>query len=261
MGRCTGFASLHPQLGLAVDDWQLASDEPPLGAQRPVFVRCADREQLSHGEEFWPFGNKQLSVEERHREREARWRSIHKRGAQADILNCDKGLRAPPTEALQRLPHKTVPMLCHYGDHRFEDGPVALVRIVHGGYSVALWRCWRDQPDAVCGEFHRQEGNTVAGAGSAGRLPELVHALRAGLHASRPETFWADGIALRYDDSRQPADQGRRTAGDTVNLRQPDSRPPALQPLTAFRPTFYGRRPANSPAAVAAATRSPMCRN
>ncbi|MGW4750724.1 VMAP-C domain-containing protein [Streptomyces sp. NPDC004290] len=99
---------------------------------------------------------------------------------------------------------KVGPILCRYGDRRFEDDTAALGRIVHGGFGVALWRRWRGQKDAVCGEFHRRAGDTVAGAGSAERLPELVYELRAGLRAGRAETYWADGIALLYDDPHRP---------------------------------------------------------
>ncbi|MEU9289888.1 trypsin-like peptidase domain-containing protein [Streptomyces sp. NPDC048275] len=233
----------HLLLDLDVDAWQLHPDEPPLGAHRPVVVRCADREQLPDGEDSAAFGGKQAlsygahegeygahgeydgergqehgeerdgeyggergAEHEEHLEREARWRWIHAYGAEAEVLDCEDGLRVPvpPAQSLRGLPHRTVPVLCRYGDQRFEDDPVALVRIVHGGFGVALWRRWRGQSDAVCGEFHRRAGDTVAGAGSAERLPELVRALRAGVRAGRAETYWADGIALFYDDPRRP---------------------------------------------------------
>ncbi|MFF1676798.1 trypsin-like peptidase domain-containing protein [Streptomyces sp. NPDC058256] len=205
----------HPLLGLDVDAWKFGPDESPLGARRPVVVRCADRDQLpdadrlSEGDDRPLPGGGQVPVEEEHDAhggREARWHFIHAYGARAEVLDCEDGLRVPvpPAGSLRDLSHRTVPVLCRYGDQRFEDDPVALVRIVHGGFGVALWRRWRGQTDAVCGEFHRRAGDTVAGAGSAERLPELVHALRAGLRAGKPETFWAKGIALFYDDPRQP---------------------------------------------------------
>ncbi|MFD6918626.1 trypsin-like peptidase domain-containing protein [Streptomyces sp. NPDC059944] len=198
----------HLLLGLDVDAWQLGADEPPLGAYRPVVVRCADREQLPDPGDGsgLPDGKEEPLPEEERDVREARWKWIHTHGAQAEVLDCEDGLRVPvpAAESLRGLPHRTVPVLCRYGDHRFEDDRVALVRIVHGGYGVALWRRWRGQADAVCGEFHRRAGDTVAGAGGADRLPELVHALRAGLRAGKPETYWADGIALFYDDPLRP---------------------------------------------------------
>ncbi|MFF6997262.1 trypsin-like peptidase domain-containing protein [Streptomyces sp. NPDC008313] len=203
----------HPLLGLDVDAWQVVPGEPPLGAHRPVVVRCADRDQLPAdddpfspvpggfgGDDSWDGGAGDVDDAER----QARWRWIHAHGAKAEVLDCEDGLRVPvpPADVLRGLPHGTVPVLCRYGDHRFEDDAAALVRIVRGGFGVAVWRRWRGRPDAVCGEFHRRAGDTVAGAGSAERLPQLVYALRAGVRAGRAETYWADGIALFYDDAR-----------------------------------------------------------
>ncbi|MFC7262440.1 VMAP-C domain-containing protein [Streptomyces lutosisoli] len=199
-------ALLHPLLGLAVDEWRLGPGEPPIGVQRPVYVRFAGREQPLEQDEFWPYGAERPAAEAESQERVARWKWIHEHEAKAEVLDCDDGLRIPVplVEVLRGLPYRTVPVLCRYGDHRFEDDPMALVRIVHGGYGVALWRRWHGRPEAVCGEFHRQVGDTVAGPGNVVRLPELVHALRAGLHEGRTEAFWADGIALLYDDPGRP---------------------------------------------------------
>ncbi|MFD1657848.1 trypsin-like peptidase domain-containing protein [Streptomyces caeni] len=193
-------------LGLAVDAWQLVPDGVPLGAERPVVVRCADRDQPPGVDEFGFPALDALAADEEQRERRARWRWVHAHDAQAEVLDCDDGLRipVPPMDRLRGLPHGAVPILCRYGDQRFEDDAVALARIVRGGFGVALWRRWHGRRDAVCGEFHRGAGDTVAGAGSAERLPELVHELRAGLRAGRAETYWADGIALLYDDPHRP---------------------------------------------------------
>ncbi|MGI5137079.1 MULTISPECIES: trypsin-like peptidase domain-containing protein [unclassified Streptomyces] len=193
-------------LGLPVDTWQLGPDGTPLGAERPVVVRSVDRDQLPDGAEFVPYEKDPLADDEEQREREARWHWVHSHDARPEVLDCDDGLRipVPPLNRLRGLPHGAIPILCRYGDQRFEDDTVALARIVHGGFGVALWRRWRGRRDAVCGEFHRRAGDTVAGAGGAERLPELVHTLRAGLRAGRTETYWADGIALFYDDPHRP---------------------------------------------------------
>lgn len=196
----------HSLLALDVDAWRFGPDEPPLGVHRPVVVRCADRDQLTDGDDPDSLGWNQASADERHLEREARWRWIHALGAAAEVLDCENGLRVPvpSTPALRRRHDSTLPVLCRYGDHRFEDDPAALVRIVYSGYSVAMWRRWRGQPDAHYSDFHQRAGDFVAGTGSAERLPELVHALRVGLHAGLPETGWVDGVALLYDDPSQP---------------------------------------------------------
>ncbi|MGW5094324.1 VMAP-C domain-containing protein [Streptomyces nodosus] len=199
-------------LGLPVDGWQSGTADRPLGAERPVVVRCADRDREPGADEFEAYEayeayeKEPFEVDEEQREREARWRWVHVRDSRPEVLDCDDGLRIPlpSLDRLRGLSRGAVPILCRYGDRRFEDDTAALGRIVHGGFGVALWRRWRGQKDAVCGEFHRRAGDTVAGAGSAERLPELVYELRAGLRAGRAETYWADGIALLYDDPHRP---------------------------------------------------------
>ncbi|GGS00699.1 serine protease [Streptomyces humidus] len=274
----------HALLGLEVDAWQLPPDTEPLGAQRPVVVRCADRDRLP-GEAYGAFGadgayegygaygvdapdhfrpdrdgpdrargrhpgdgmgdlgdmaavdgvdgveardGLEASVrasrdepndwgdvddwgdldgrDDLEEERRARWRWLHAHRARAEVLDCDEGLRkpVPSVEQLRALSHGTVPVLCRYGDLRYEDDAEALARIVLGGYGVALWRRRRGRPDAVCGEFHRGTIDEIAEPASAHHLPEAVHDLRMRLRAGRTETFWADGVALLYDDPHHP---------------------------------------------------------
>ncbi|MFD7940973.1 trypsin-like peptidase domain-containing protein [Streptomyces sp. NPDC059755] len=223
-------------LGLDVDNWQLASGEAPLGALRPVVVRCSDRDRLPD-EAFGAYGGGEPDgrgeaagagggdgaggvegVDDPDRlddlddlddldvERRARWRWLHAHRARAEVLDCDEGLRKPvPTvEQLRALAHGTVPVLCRYGDLRYEDDAEALARIVLGGYGVALWRRRRGRADAVCGEFHRGTIDGIAEPPTAQHLPEAVHELRMRLRAGRTESFWADGVALLYDDPHQP---------------------------------------------------------
>ncbi|MEH0549862.1 VMAP-C domain-containing protein [Streptomyces sp. B21-101] len=240
-------------LGLEVDAWQLPPDEVPLGALRPVVVRCADRDRLSdeesgahdaadgdagghwrapqapespegpgdagendvhgendgHGDDGYGddgYGDDEYGDEDVDAERRARWRWLHAHRARAEVLDCDEGLRKPvPTvEQLRALSHGTVPVLCRYGDLRYEDDAEALARIVLGGYGVALWRRRRGRSDAVCGEFHRGTIDEIAEPPTAQHLPEAVHDLRVRLREGRTESFWADGVALLYDDPHQP---------------------------------------------------------
>ncbi|GAA2244166.1 serine protease [Streptomyces ruber] len=198
----------HPLLGLDVDAWRLGPGGVPVGSYRPVVVRCADRAELTGEEAFglaggdraWAWGGAGQDA------REQRWTWVHAHAPKAEVLDCDDGLRipVPSVDGLRGLHPGAVPVLCRYGDQRFEDDTVALARIVHGGFGVALWRRWRGEYDTVCGEFHRRAGDTVAGAGGAEQLPELVRALREGVLEGRAETYWADGIALFYDDPQAP---------------------------------------------------------
>ncbi|WP_329220973.1 serine protease [Streptomyces sp. NBC_01485] len=227
----------HALLGLEVDTWQLPTDNEPLGTLRPVVVRCADRDRLPD-EAFGAYdttarfalyesesededededearsedaaddmNDSDDDMDDVDAERRARWRWLHAHRAKAEVLDCDEGLRKPvPTvEQLRALSHGTVPVLCRYGDLRYEDDAEALARIVLGGYGVALWRRRRGRPDAVCGEFHRGTIDEIAEPPSAQHLPEAVHDLRMRLRAGRTESFWADGVALLYDDPHQP---------------------------------------------------------
>ncbi|GGU45869.1 VMAP-C domain-containing protein [Streptomyces daghestanicus] len=207
---------------LSADDWRLGPDAPPVGALRPVVLRCSDRDRLAEDDAFAEddgFGGEAgfagdgafggvpaadpFDLEE---ERRARWRWLHSHRAKAEVLDCDEGLRkpVPPLEQLRGLSHGAVPVLCRYGDDRYDDDAVALARIVRGGFGVALWRRRRGLPDTVCGEFHRGSFDEIAGPPSAHRLPEVVHDLRRKLRAGRPETFWAAGVSLLYDDPHQP---------------------------------------------------------
>ncbi|MGW1273970.1 VMAP-C domain-containing protein [Streptomyces sp. NPDC002491] len=252
----------HTLLGLEVDAWRLGPEEPPLGALRPVVVRCADRDRLpdeafggydeaggdaglhwrtpedpesparsanpgdaeandghpehdGHAESDGTDGRDGTGGvdeyddeydEDVDAERRARWRWLHAHRARAEVLDCDEGLRKPvPTvEQLRALSHGTVPVLCRYGDLRYEDDAEALARIVLGGYGVALWRRRRGRSDAVCGEFHRGTIDEIAEPPTAQHLPEAVHDLRVRLREGRTESFWADGVALLYDDPHQP---------------------------------------------------------
>lgn len=196
----------HLLLALAVDDWRLRPDGPPLGAERPVVVRCSDRDQLPGDGEYTVSGRPWGEAGDEDLERQDRWRRLHARDAQTEVLDCDDGVREPvPTVAeLRRLPPRTVPVLCRYGDRRYEDDAAALGRILRAGFGVVLWRRWRSRPDAVCGEFHRGAKQVIDDGAGAVFLPDLVHGLRVKRHAGLTEAYWADGIALLYDDPHRP---------------------------------------------------------
>ncbi|MDU0256189.1 hypothetical protein RVN83_24375 [Streptomyces sp. PU10] len=238
-------ATEHSLLSLDVDEWRLGPEEERLGTQRPVVLRCSDRDQLTengengengeygkyaehggqggrgeHGERGGAGGRREsgavgaqsaaalngdyrLDIDE---ERRARWRWLHAHPVTAAVLDCDDGLRkpVPPVEELRGLSHGTVPVLCRLDTHGREGDAEGLARLVRGGFGVALWRRRHGLPEAVCGEFHRGTLDQIAGPIGAHRLPEAVRDLRFKLRSGRPETFWAHGIALLYDDPHQP---------------------------------------------------------
>ncbi|MFE0414527.1 VMAP-C domain-containing protein [Streptomyces tendae] len=226
-------ATEHSLLALDVDEWRLGPEEERLGTQRPVVLRCSDRDQLTEYAEYAEYadhgdlgengriggrrgtgaggeqsaaasdGDHRLDIDE---ERRARWRWLHAHPVTAAVLDCDDGLRkpVPPVEELRGLSHGTVPVLCRFDGHGREADTEALARLVRGGFGVALWRRRHVLPEAVCGEFHRGTLDQIASPTGAHRLPEAVRDLRFRLRSGRPETFWAHGIALLYDDPHQP---------------------------------------------------------
>ncbi|MHB9758870.1 VMAP-C domain-containing protein [Streptomyces sp. BYX5S] len=193
----------HNRLDLPVDGWRPRPDEPPLGVRGPVVLRCGDRDRLTGERGFAEFGP---AAPESDADRADRWRWLHAHGARAEILDCDEGMPQPVPESpeLRNLSPGSVPVMCRYGEHRYEDDAEALARILLGGFGVALWRRGPARSAAVCGEFHRGAVVTIADARGARQLPERVHELRRKLLASRTEAYWADGIALFYDDPDQP---------------------------------------------------------
>ncbi|MGW5657400.1 VMAP-C domain-containing protein [Streptomyces humi] len=193
----------HRMLDLPVDEWRLQPGAGPLGAERPVLVRCADRDQLP-GEDGWYGAG--LADDDVESDRRDRWHWLHTRRVRAEVLDCDDGVRRPVPDVvvLRGLAPGTVPVLCREGDRRYESDDAALLRIVRAGYGVALWRRWERRTDSVCGEFHRGARLVLDAAADAGQLPSLVHGLRGRLRDGRAEAFWAGGIAILYDDPHQP---------------------------------------------------------
>ncbi|MGW2557912.1 VMAP-C domain-containing protein [Streptomyces sp. NPDC001514] len=181
-------------LGLDVDNWRVPPDGPPLGAVRPVVVRCSDLEPPP--------------TDAAAAERFARWNRTSSAVMRAAVVDCEDGLRVPVPEVaeLRALAHETVPVLCRFGAPPDPESTAGLVRVLDGGFGVALWRRGTDvdRSDGVCMEFHRRAADTLTEAGTAGQLPGRVHELRRGVLGGRTETFWSDGIVLFYQDPHHP---------------------------------------------------------
>ncbi|MFI6021350.1 trypsin-like peptidase domain-containing protein [Streptomyces sp. NPDC051287] len=210
-GRPVALYAALPQhlLDLPVDEWRLRPGADPLGGERPVLVRCADRDQLPGEEDGHGAG---FPYDEDFARRE-RWRRLHdahgRGGARAEILDSgdsgDSGHRpVPPLSVLRSLPAAVVPVLCREDDRYDEEDGSALSRIIRAGYGVVLWRRRRRPSDVPCGEFHRGARTTVDEADGAAELPALMHGLRERMGRGPTESSWARGVALLYDDPDQP---------------------------------------------------------
>ncbi|GGN41464.1 VMAP-C domain-containing protein [Streptomyces fuscichromogenes] len=207
----------HHLLDLPVDEWRLRPGADPLGGERPVLVRCADRGQMPGEDDRDDRDDRYdagLLGDDEEPDRRDRWRRLHglpgRDTIRAAILDCDDAVRrpVPAVSVLRGLPPGTVPVLCREGDRSYEDDDTALARIVRAGYGVVLWRRWRRPADPLCGEFHREARTIVDGAAGAAELPALVHGLRDRMCEGLAESFWARGIALLYDDPDQPLPGG-----------------------------------------------------
>lgn len=186
-------AVVRAMLGLDVESWRVPADGPPLGAARPVVLRCSDLPP--------PETDAEAS------ERLARWNRTRNALMRAEVLDCEDGLGVPVPEVadLRSMAHETVPVLCRSGTGPGPDGATGLLRVLDGGFGLALWRRPDGRrADTVCTEFHRRAAETVTGAGTADRLPHTIHELRRGVHAARTETYWSDGVALFWDDPHHP---------------------------------------------------------
>ncbi|MGW2957689.1 VMAP-C domain-containing protein [Streptomyces sp. NPDC001220] len=210
----------HLLLDLPVDEWRLRPGADPLGVERPVVVRCKDRDQLPGEEDGWyggegpgdGFPGDGFPGDDEESDRRDRWHRVHdgreraENRARAEILDCDDAVRRPVSgvAVLRGLAPGTVPVLCRQGDRRYPDDATALGRIVRAGYGVVLWRRWSRRTDSVCGEFHRGARMTVYDVDGAWELPESVHRLRKQVREGLTEAFWAKDVALLYDDPHRP---------------------------------------------------------
>ncbi|MFE7614153.1 trypsin-like peptidase domain-containing protein [Streptomyces sp. NPDC057496] len=180
-------------LDLEVEEWRLPPDGRPLGVQRPVVVRCSDERPEPSDDGF--------------REREARWNRTRTGPMRAAVVDCADALRVsvPAVTELRELGYETVPVLCRYGGSGDAQSLAGFVRVLDGGFGVALWRRPGSEPAAVCTEFHLRVGDVVAGSRPADQLPRRIHELRKGVFAGQAETYWSHGVVLMFDDPQQPA--------------------------------------------------------
>ncbi|MBB5936917.1 VMAP-C domain-containing protein [Streptomyces zagrosensis] len=193
-------------LGFPVDQWRVPPHEnDPLGCVRPVVVRCADRELADMpglvggvaaelvgeaGEDTTP--------------RQSRWKRAHVGPMRPFVLDCDSGRPEPVPDLADLLAWDSflIPVLCRAADPGADPG--ALRQVMEGGHDVVLWRREPVGRHGVCADFHRGATGTVSNAGQADRLPAAVWRLRADLDAGVPEAYWAEGVALLYDDPTRP---------------------------------------------------------
>ncbi|MBP0462175.1 VMAP-C domain-containing protein [Streptomyces montanisoli] len=177
-------------LGLDVERWSLAPGAPPLGAARPVVVRCLDPEPSDDPAE-----------------EQARWDHLHAVAMRARDVDCQDGAPAAVEreDRLRSLAPDTVPVVCHYAERPDAETAEGFGRLARSGYRVVLLRRAPESgPETLCADVHRRAALAVAEARTASHLPGRIHELRKGVWDKRTETYWSDRVALYYDDPRHP---------------------------------------------------------
>ncbi|MFH8980670.1 VMAP-C domain-containing protein [Streptomyces varsoviensis] len=174
---------------LPVDRWPVAGRDP-LGAQRPVTVRWAERPG--------PPSSGRQSEDSPRRAHERRWKGIADGPLRLYALHGEDGaLRSTITlSELREADPKAVPALfCP------AEGPVpeeVLLRVVSAGHGIAVWNrdaAWR----YGWREFERGLRGALASVPRPDALPAALHRLRAGANARDPRASWCEDLAVLYD--------------------------------------------------------------
>lgn len=114
-------------------------------------------------------------------------------------------LHLPPDHGpLVGAPDRAVPVLCRTSS----GGPEALREVLSAGYGLALWSDHEPHPDEcegeVCSPLLDKAAQLVRDARHAPALPERLRALRERVSRGDETAYWAEHMALLYDDPRRP---------------------------------------------------------
>ncbi|MGW0190608.1 VMAP-C domain-containing protein [Streptomyces sp. NPDC003362] len=165
------------ELAVPVEHFGLHAHRWPLGARRPVVLRCLKR----RGEptSVW----------------KERWTGM----AEGALKSLPVQWPEHAKEALEGAPAGAVPVLCRPPQQN--AGPFA--EAIRAGYGVALWSLRNDHARACgtdCGDLFGTAANLLGSAGRATSLPEQLYMRRE----QYGDTDWAHHLALLYDDPDRP---------------------------------------------------------
>jgi hypothetical protein len=192
--------AVAPELfGLAVDQWTV-SGRIPLGVQRPVVLRH-------------PAGSAPPPGSEAAHRAADRWDRVQAGPLLDQRADCSRGRpRSPSPQWLSGLPDNTVPVHCRAADEEPTLG--ALHSVQQAGYGVAVTRRPPEDPAASCAPFHRGLREELTEAGRGEPLPERLRALRGRAFGADPDAYWAEGMALVWDDPARPLPDDEPLQGD-----------------------------------------------
>ncbi|MEU3774061.1 trypsin-like peptidase domain-containing protein [Streptomyces sp. NPDC032472] len=206
--------AVAPELfGLPVDTWTVAG-RVPLGVQRPVVLRYpAGGDNPAATARTAPGPGPYDDTDTDAHRRADRWARVQAGPLLDERADCDRGRpRSPAPEWLDALPDNTVPVHCRAADAEPTRGSLHAVR--DAGYGVAVTRRPPADPGESCAPFHRGLREELTEAGRGAPLPVRVQALRARAHGADPDAYWADGMALVWDDPARALPEDEPLQGD-----------------------------------------------
>ncbi|MFH0520864.1 trypsin-like peptidase domain-containing protein [Streptomyces sp. M41] len=155
--------------------------ERPFGVHRQVVLRCLKR--CGEPADMW----------------RERWRGV-----------VEGGLKALPVpspayakDTLEAAPPGAVPVLCRSPG----ESSGTLTEAIGAGYAVVLWNLKAEHAHgcgAGCEQLHDRTARLLGSTGRATALPERVRALRERISEADEDAFWAEHLALLYDDPHRP---------------------------------------------------------
>ncbi|MFE0251833.1 trypsin-like peptidase domain-containing protein [Streptomyces sp. NPDC059010] len=175
----------------AVHRWRFAdiaalNDPGHLGARRRLVLRALERR--GEPDNLWI----------------DRWRSM-------TAGRRFQGWRIPPPGVVDATGYRTaeldrIPVMCRPAGQG--TGRVAMKHALSGGHSVALWHIGPHPERGAClpecDTLHARVEKFLETLGSLAELPDRLRHVRQDISEQRPDSTWAEPLALLYDDPRRP---------------------------------------------------------
>ncbi|MDC0768110.1 VMAP-C domain-containing protein [Streptomyces sp. HD] len=122
-----------------------------------------------------------------------------------------QGWRIPPPGVVDATGYRTaaldrIPVMCRPAGQG--TGRVAMKHALSGGHSVALWHIGPHPERGAClpecDALHARVEKFLETLGSLAELPDRLRHVRQDISEQRPDSTWAEPLALLYDDPRRP---------------------------------------------------------
>ncbi|GAB2829151.1 VMAP-C domain-containing protein [Streptomyces daliensis] len=128
---------------------------------------------------------------------EARWEAVTERCPQALPVRAEGDVAFGTAEA------DAVPVLCRPAS----ESVVPLREAIRAGHGLALWNRTARHTygcDGECERLHEATAKLLRQSGGAGALPEELRVLRERVNGEDADAYWAEHLALLFDDPGRP---------------------------------------------------------